>query len=384
MDEANLNHSKSKYLSMHPYQIWYSDHRKRWCTYLPDKTHYANRRLVSNKSEEKLKNTISKYYLSLDYKEPSVKDVFYLWINEKRHFHEIQKNTADRYETDFQRFFNDIMNEKIYYFDEDMLEDFIREQIYNNQLTAKSWNNLRILINGIWKYAKRKKYTTFSISNFMSDLQISSGAFKKTKLIAEEQVFTNKEVQQITSWIQNGNRTIIRLGILFAFHTGLRAGELSALKWSDFNGDLLTVQRTEIRYRDEERNYIFEVRPNTKGRDGYRKVILSDKALEIAHQIHQINPNGKYMFMNSHGERIKGKAFSFSLIRLCNTLGLTPRSLHKARKTYASNLLRNNVDEKLIIRQMGHTNIETTRDYYYYDNHSVEEAKQVLKYAITY
>ena len=72
----------------------------------------------------------------------------------------------------------------------------------------------------------------------------------------EEAVFTDAEVLRITQFILN-DPTLINLGILLAFQTGIRVGELAALQMSDVQGNLLHVYKTEVRYRDENNKYVF-------------------------------------------------------------------------------------------------------------------------------
>ena len=55
--------------------------------------------------------------------------------------------------------------------------------------------------------------------------------------------------------------------------------------------------------------------------------------------------------------------------------------MHKARKTCATNLLNKGVDESLVISQLGHTKIETTKDYYF-DNTTINEAREQIESAI--
>ena len=43
---------------------------------------------------------------------------------------------------------------------------------------------------------------------------------------------------------------ILNLGIILMFCTGIRVGELVALKWSDFDGNSIKIRRTEISYKD--------------------------------------------------------------------------------------------------------------------------------------
>lgn len=58
--------------------------------------------------------------------------------------------------------------------------------------------------------------------------------------------------------------------------------------------------------------------------------------------------------------------------------------MHKIRKTYATNLLNAGVDEKIIQKQMGHTDISTTKGFYYYNNRNVDEARAILTEATNF
>ncbi len=373
---------RKRYIEKHKGRIWQSTDG-RWATYLPDHKAKNGRKLIKKGSEKQLMDAIVEHYKKQD-DDPYIKDVFYAWANSKLDYGEILQQTYDRYETDFHRFFDDerISDVKFRFITEDMLEDFIKTSIHNKQLTAKAWGNLRLLIYGIFKYGKKKKLTEISITNFMGDLEISPKSLTKRILTDEESVFTNAEVDKIVDYIIYHDRSIINLGIVLAFQTGLRAGELSALKHSDLEGNVLNVTKTETRHKDRNtREYVFEVRDSTKGRDGCRKVILTDQALDTFRQIRKMNPFGEYLFMID-GQRIKGKAFTVKLEKICKYVGIRPRSLHKVRKTYGTKLLNAGIDEKLIEKQMGHTDIRTTKGYYYYNNRDIEEATRLIASAI--
>jgi len=58
--------------------------------------------------------------------------------------------------------------------------------------------------------------------------------------------------------------------------------------------------------------------------------------------------------------RLYGKCFRSTLKRLCKKCCIPFQSVHKIRKTYASLLFANNVDEKIVQRQMRHKDILTT------------------------
>ena len=62
--------------------------------------------------------------------------------------------------------------------------------------------------------------------------------------------------------------------------------------------------------------------------------------------------------------RINTDRFRRALYRACDHVGIKRKSLHKIRKTYASILLDNGVSEKMVIENMGHTDISITRQCY--------------------
>lgn len=368
---------------MHKSKIWQSTDGK-WYTYLPDLKYKDGRRKVKRTTENAILDLIVEYYKSKE-NEKYFKDVFDEWSLKKLNYGEIQKQTYDRYHTDYTRFFegSKISEVKFEYITEDMLEDFIKLTIKDKKLTAKAWGGLRLIINGVFKYAKKVGYTKISITNFMGDLDLSQRAFTKRKFLDHESVFTDREIDLIVNYINESEPSIVNLGVLLAFQTGLRVGELCALKWSDLKGNTLCVRRTEIRYKGIDNKYVFEVRESAKTDAGNREVILSNSAIATLKKIRCLNPFGEFIFTKNQ-KRIKEKAFSVKIVKICEYVNIPPRSLHKARKTYATKLINANVDERLVINQMGHTNISTTKHFYYFNNKDEEEARLQIQKALNY
>lgn len=365
-----------KYLSMHKQKIWQGNDKK-WYTYLPDETSKRGRRMIKKNKKSDIQEAVIEFYQTREVN-PTFDSVFNSWIEEKLNYGEILKQTYDRYKTDYTRFFTgtDVQLTRFKNIDEDMIEHFVKSTIKDRKLTAKAWGNLRTIIKGMFKYAKRHGYTDIVISTLLDEIDISPRSFTRKVVLDNTQVFNKSELIDIGKFVEE-RKTIIGLGVLLAFHTGLRCGELSALQWSDVNGDILNVTKTEIRYKDPDGHYMWEIRDATKGKDGARRVILSNEAQKVLSELRRLNPFGEYIFMKN-GVRVKGQAFSRRLKTICRNINIEERSIHKARKTYATNLLNAGIDEKLIEKQLGHASIQTTKGYYYFDNHDIEDAKQKL------
>ena len=174
-------------------------------------------------------------------------------------------------------------------------------------------------------------------------MDLPKKCFAKKAIKDDESVFTDGEVEKIADFIRE-DPSLLNYGILLAFQTGVRVGELCTLKYSDIQGNKLCIRRTEVRYRDKDGKYVFEVRESPKTEAGNRDIILSSEAKRTLKEIRKLNPFGKYIFMND-GKRIKEKAFSVKIVKICRYVGVKERSMHKARKTYATKLIKGNQAE---------------------------------------
>lgn len=371
-----------RFLEQHQNKVWKDEKSDKWLTYVPDSTTKAGRKLIKRATYEELEDAIVSYYKNAK-DDPYISRVFDEWINEKLEYGEIQKQTYDRYKADYKKYIENSPLENVIFrhITENMLEKFIKGTIHSKGLTAKAWGNLRTLIIGMFKYGKKNGYTNISIKMFLADLDIAPKIFAKKTKLDEECVFTDDEIAMILKYMQQPKKKesiIIDLGIQLAMETGLRVGELSALEWSDISDETLRVSKTEISYLGETGKRLYEVRDTPKTEAGNRDIFLTKKAKNILKQIKLMTGNEQYLFVRNM-QRVHTIYFSRRLSNICKKLKITVRSIHTLRKTYGTKLINGNVDEAVIINQMGHTNINTTKNYYYYNNATREEMKrQVL------
>ena len=376
--QIEMNERK-RILRTHRFAIWQGKDKK-WYTYVNDNTKNNGRKLVKRVTRTKLEDYIillskpkeGNYYFY---------DVFKEWLQKKENYGEIKKQTADRYMEDYIVYIKDseIDAEEMKYITEEMLEDFCKTTIFKKHMSTTAWRNLKILLRGVFKYAKKKKLTDINISNFFDELEISNRVFNNKRKNDDELVFSSFEEQMIKKYILQ-HVDIVGLGILFVFQTGLRCGELSALKWEDVQGNYILIRRMEESFLKDGKR-IYQMRDFPKTQAGFRRVFLTNEAFNVLNEIKKINPDNEYVFYRQN-KTVHGYLFTQKLNNLCKRLNITQRSLHKVRMTYATKLLDGNVTDGIVCNQMGHSDISTTRKYYYHNNKTTKEAELMLQNAL--
>jgi integrase len=170
-----------------------------------------------------------------------------------------------------------------------------------------------------------------------------------------------------------------RLEALFslALATGMRRGELLALKWQDisFSTGTLQIRRilTRVPSKMPGKGYV-ETEPKTpKSR---RSVVIAPFALEALkqHRIHQLEAKLKagalwqdhdYVFCTSIGTHLNpSKDVLDQLKTLLKQAGLPDIRFHDLRHSAATLLLTEGVHPKIVQELLGHSNISMTMDVY--------------------
>lgn len=376
-EQIEMNKRK-EVLDKHPYSIWEGKDGK-WYTKFPDET--KGKVLKKRKTKEEIENLICDFWKKKS-ENPTLQDIFDMWIDKKLEYKEVQKGSADRYETDFIRFFvkSGFSKRHIKQITEEELETFVKTQISQNNLTHKTFSGLRIIIKGMFRFAKKKGWTTISISDFFETVDISRNSFAKKIQEKENEVLAEEEIPILVDYLKH-SANIWDLGVLLVLQTGLRVGEMSSLKKDDWADNVLRIRRTEVRQKNSDGKNTLIVRNFTKSQAGMRDIILTEGGVSTLKAILKINPYGAYLFEHN-GKRIRGNTFNKHLDIVLKKLGLKHRSIHKLRKTYCTMLINAGCDDALIMSQLGHSSIETSRKYYYFSNRSAENKKKQIESAI--
>jgi integrase len=144
----------------------------------------------------------------------------------------------------------------------------------------------------------------------------------------------------------------VEVSILFALHTGARAGEQLALQWGDvdFGSRLVVFRRSSTRG---------VVGPTKSGRE--RRVPLSASLEAALKRIRHLR--SKLVFCNPDGSAMKIDQLHERLWGACRRAGIREVRWHDLRHSFASHLAMRGVPIPQIQQWMGHSTITMTMRY---------------------
>lgn len=150
------------------------------------------------------------------------------------------------------------------------------------------------------------------------------------------------EVHALAAWGEYG--LVIAGMIRFMAETGVRTGELFALKWEDFNLDRMTVT---IRRNADSKNRIITLPKNGMERE----IVLSSAALAAAMDG---GYNEGYVFRTPRGYQFWGPAFSRYWNPVRTLFGRPKMAMYELRHYCATRLWEKTTPE-VVAHQLGHT-----------------------------
>lgn len=221
--------------------------------------------------------------------------------------------------------------------------------------------------------AKRARKTLSYILNqaFINDL-VSQNAVKKVTPIRIEkrirhQAYSLQDVQKV---LNDPSPEWINYFLAVGFLTGMRTGEIMALKWDDidFESETILVRRS-INHGT--------VRENTKTH-AHRRIdmlpLLKEKLLEYK-EISFF----EWLFVSKDAKPFyeSKNIVKYHVLPLFERLNIEFQSLYSTRHSFASILLNDGMDVAYIQRNLGHANAHTTLSYYtqYLENKDTRTAK---------
>lgn len=334
----------------------------RWYVYLPDEK--KGRVLRKRNTKEEIEKVIIECQTNL-LDNPTVKEVFEEWNDYRYELKKIAGSSHTRLAEVFRRHFSDFGQKHVKDLTKEDVIEFLERQIPEHDLSAKSFASLKSVMKGILKRAKRKGYIQFYPDDVFADLDVSDTEFHKNIKEDYEEVFDEDETSSMINYLKN-NCDIKNAGVLLLFVSGLRIGELVALKHDDLDPikNTVKVRRTETRYKQDDRT-IYVVKDYPKTRAGVREIVIPSSFRWLIRNLYFRSVGSEYVFEDGDGNRLLTYQIRKREYTVCKKVGVYKKSPHKIRATYDTILLDANIDRRMVKDQMGHAEIKVSENSYH-------------------
>ena len=254
-------------------------------------------------------------------------------------------------------------------FIESEVQEFVLNKIQEG-LNQKTVKDIVVVLKMIQKYGAKHGY--FSLN----PIDIKYPIVNEKAVLS---VMTKDNQKKLMDYLKN-NFSFKNLGIMICLSTGLRIGEICALRWCDFD---LETKVLQVRH-SVQRLYIIdgqkrhtEIRVTTpKTKESNRDIPLSTFLWSVIKPLGRV-VNKEFFVLSNDKNPIEPRTYRNYYKRLINNLGLPEIKFHGLRHSFATRCIESKNDYKTVSVLLGHSNITTTLNLYVHPNN--DEKKKCIE-----
>lgn len=245
------------------------------------------------------------------------------------------------------------------------LSDFIRQKLQSG-LSEKYVSDIVVVM---------KSAARFGSKNYNYPNRIEFVALPKALGKVEKPLLNRDEQQRLREGLLR-DQTPSNVGILLASATGIRIGELCALKWSDFDFEksIMTVKQTVQRVCNVEKNGTHLVISSPKSSSSFRQIPLPDFILPI---ITAARTADDCYVLSGTRKLVEPRTLQYRFKSFLKQLSLPQVSFHKLRHQFATRCVELGFDVKTLSEILGHHSVEVTLNRYVHS--SIERKRDCMR-----
>lgn len=239
------------------------------------------------------------------------------------------------------------------------------KRLQDKGLSSKTTRDIGVLLKTIFKVVKKKCHCD------CPGRDVELPAYRGKKI----EVFADHEIALLAQKILE-TPDITGLCILLVLNTGLRLGEICALRKSDidYRSGFLRIERSAARVRDAYGTHLVVQSP--KSGSSVRLVAIPNDMLALLETTTQSIRRDNYLLTDSDTP-MEPRTMQYRYRKLLERCGIRYRNFHALRHTYATRCMENGVDIKSLSELLGHADIRTTLQTYIHS--SLAHKKQAVQ-----
>lgn len=247
---------------------------------------------------------------------------------------------------------SELTSSRIQKFCEDLL---VHGGVSGDGLSPKTVVDILSLIRSLLRYAQIQGYQP-----------PSTGKEIIIRQVAPNTVIISRPAQEILCRYLYANISERNIGILLCLFTGMRVGEICALKWEDISFQEKsiyvhkTMQRLQIPGSTSQKTHITVTSPKSKC--SIRTIPIPDNLVQL---IQREFPNRQgYVLASPDEEYIEPRTMQNYFCYVQKQCGLTPVNFHALRHTFATRCIELGFDVKSLSEILGHASVNITMNRY--------------------
>lgn len=190
----------------------------------------------------------------------------------------------------------------------------------------------------------------------------------------EIQILSNKEKQKLEKYCIQQN-DLKSLGILICLNTGLRVGEVCALRWEniDFETRRIHVEKTIERIYSKEGNKTIVIIDTPKSMTSIRTIPINSKLYNILKQMRGKCKKTDFVLTGLSDHYVEPRNYQYNFKEILKKSKIKRYKFHTLRHTFATNCIEAGMDIKSLSEILGHADVSITLNIYV---HSSDKAKR--------
>lgn len=227
-----------------------------------------------------------------------------------------------------------------------MLEKYVPETLSESLLKS-----LYCVVNQVFAFAK-KRYGVCTE-------KLARETSKCGKKMVE--VFSQEEQSRLLTCLHH-SMDRFKLAILLCLFTGLRLGEVCALKWSDidFQHRIISINRTVQRIeRNGGKHKTALLESSPKSECSHREMPVSSQLIIM---LYRFQTETEYVF--GGGKPLEPRTLQYRFKKYLCEAGISDHKFHILRHTFATNCVESGVDAKSLSEMLGHSDVRITLNRY--------------------